>query len=659
MGLGSSRLFSNGTRYQQKALDDSKVADEILKLFFELADVKDLINLTSVEACPAYVITTAKALKRYFTEMNLYPSLGEDGKIVYAPISDLAPGLFKDKNGKKTKEELEREIKERNKICIDLGYYWVRIFQIYSALALTVLEGSPLRSAPLERIAANKKSVQAAAANSFKKGPLTGDKSSSSLSFWPFKGGAIAERGIYKTLADELKESNFEPLLSILTPVKYQDEFRQDRYILNFDDKRSALKEGKFSIKWQKQRRNNSVTQTLDATYVKGGFIRDTQITAVRSEEQGIKYVDITIDGQLTQRFAFRAQPVNKWFFIYDGQLSISSEEFYRNVYDYFESIVEATASGVLPPGGGTASVGAGAVAAAAGYQPLRAAQALPAAGMARPAGLAVPTGKSIYDGYDQLKQIFEGKLQGKGFPKAYCIARAMTLLNPVFEEEMKVLGRKGYTSSVCEPTLDFELAPYMPRTGSQPKLNIYWKSLVSLFYDEYTWSGNQILFTQSETGRSDLKKVSIQLAYLYGVEKAPENFLESSIPFRPPSICPATGSAKIEIFNENFRTELYVNYVKPMLDFQQQHAKDVNTFLKEMFVVVYTNKKPTDLKFTSSLAGKDKTVVNEFGKKAAQILLNYYKRSEGLYNKGLDFFSNNRDKWRIVGAAAPAGQPK
>jgi hypothetical protein len=282
----------------------------------------------------------------------------------------------------------------------------------------------------------------------------------------------------------------------------------------------------------------------------------------------------------------------------------------------------------------------------------------LPAAGLARPAGLAVPTGKSIYDGYDQLKQIFEGKLQGKGFPKAYCIARAMTLLNPVFEEEMKVLGRKGYTSSACEPTLDFELAPYMPRTGSQPKLNIYWKSLVSLFYDEYTWSGNQILFTQSETGRSDLKKVSIQLAYLYGVEKAPENFLESSIPFRPPSICPATGGGRIEMVNDNFRRELYINYVKPMLDFQQQHAKDVNTFLKEMFVVVYTNKKPTDLKFTSSLAGKDKTVVNEFGKKASQILLNYYKRSEGLYNKALDFFSNNRDKWRIIGApAAVAGQ--
>jgi hypothetical protein len=654
MGAVSSRL-SDGASYQKRAITDAELSNTILKLFFETADVNDLINLTSVEACPAYVFTTAKSLKKYFTEMNLYPGLGEDGKIVYAHISDLVPGLVKNKDSKKNAELLKKQVDERNKTCIDLGYYWVRIFQIYAALALTVLDASPLRSNVLQQKAAAAAAASGPKNGTFKKGPLAPGKGESSGLFGFFRGGAISDKGLYKNLAQEIKESNFEPLLPIVTPTKSAD----DRMWLGFDDKRKP-ENGKVYIQWQKQRRNNvSTQQTLQGVFIKGTFQREFQITATRTDDGGAKLIDMVIDGQLNQRFLLRGPPVPMWVLMYDNEIGTSPEEFFRNIYDYFDSIVEANAAGLLPrlaPGlQGVAAPAAGPLGV---YQPQRIAQ-IAAAGQVRPPSgiVSIPAGKSIYDGYDELKKVLKGKLDGLGIPKAYCVARAMTLLNPIFDEEMKTLGKSTYTSSICDKTYDFETAgALMPRTGTQPKTNIYWRSLVALFYDEYAWSGNQIIFTQSETGRSDLKRVSSELAFLYNVDKAPENFLESAIPFRLSTLCNQREGV-IEIPKENFPRELRNGFIKPMLDFQEKHSQDVNTFLKEMFRINYKDKKAVGFEFTPSLAGKDKKVVNEFGKRAAQLLLRYYKTSEGLYNQALDFYAENQSMWRLIPTSGPLAQ--
>jgi hypothetical protein len=129
-----------GNSYSERARLAKDLSDKILTAFFSKADFKDILSLSSVSQCPKYVFTTAEALQTLFKKIQIDPKLGARGEIVYAPITQLSPGLFKEKES--SQEILERT-RTRNQMCVDVAYMYVRIFQIYGALALTVIDTDP------------------------------------------------------------------------------------------------------------------------------------------------------------------------------------------------------------------------------------------------------------------------------------------------------------------------------------------------------------------------------------------------------------------------------------------------------------------------------------------------------------------------------------
>jgi hypothetical protein len=143
MGSGSSKpSLQKGDTYAITADSSRKLADEILKIFFTRADFKDLLSLASLSSCSTYVFTTADALNTLFQTLKVYPSLGKKGEILFAPVRRLSPGLLPIKE---MDQGTAAEIENRNKVCMDVAYFYVRIFQIYAALALTVLDSDPTR----------------------------------------------------------------------------------------------------------------------------------------------------------------------------------------------------------------------------------------------------------------------------------------------------------------------------------------------------------------------------------------------------------------------------------------------------------------------------------------------------------------------------------
>lgn len=102
------------------------VLDTILQEMFKRADFIDLYSLADPERCSRYIVVAESALQKLFVKIKLQPELGTDGTFMVQKLE----GLQK-KNPLGTKQ---------TEYCRILAFYFIRIFQIYAALALSVLD---------------------------------------------------------------------------------------------------------------------------------------------------------------------------------------------------------------------------------------------------------------------------------------------------------------------------------------------------------------------------------------------------------------------------------------------------------------------------------------------------------------------------------------
>lgn len=119
------------------------ILDTILKEMFKRADFIDLYSLADPERCKRYIVVAESALQKLFVKVQLQPRLGADGTFMVQkleglqkknPLGDLQP-----------------------KYCLELAFYFIRIFQIYAALALSVLDND----LPTQEIQAIRKTEEA------------------------------------------------------------------------------------------------------------------------------------------------------------------------------------------------------------------------------------------------------------------------------------------------------------------------------------------------------------------------------------------------------------------------------------------------------------------------------------------------------------------
>jgi len=115
------KLLDNtqGTRY---------VMDKLLKYLLKEIREQDLLKISDPKECEKYVMFTANTLNKYFYELQIIPFKDKKGVIAFRPVKDLTTKL--DEESKKTKESL----------CLVVAYFYIRIFQIYGALALTLID---------------------------------------------------------------------------------------------------------------------------------------------------------------------------------------------------------------------------------------------------------------------------------------------------------------------------------------------------------------------------------------------------------------------------------------------------------------------------------------------------------------------------------------
>lgn len=130
MGAGQS-IPSTLTRQKVFELtrDTRGMMDVLLDYMLKELTVRDFLALSNPTECKKYVIFLANNLYKHFYELQIVPVKDKKGVIAFRPVKELT-------------NPPEDQESDRQSLCLTLAYFYTRIFQIYGALALTVIDDS-------------------------------------------------------------------------------------------------------------------------------------------------------------------------------------------------------------------------------------------------------------------------------------------------------------------------------------------------------------------------------------------------------------------------------------------------------------------------------------------------------------------------------------
>jgi len=106
--------------------DVKNILNVILREMFLRSDLVDLYSLADPERCSKYIVVASDAIKKLFMSINLEPTAGKKGEIYFQKIEGLVKA-----NPMRAQQD---------HICKQLAFFFIRIFQIYAALTLSIMD---------------------------------------------------------------------------------------------------------------------------------------------------------------------------------------------------------------------------------------------------------------------------------------------------------------------------------------------------------------------------------------------------------------------------------------------------------------------------------------------------------------------------------------
>jgi hypothetical protein len=104
------------------------ILDAILTYMMNDLSIRDFIELSSEEKCKKYILFMANNMHTQFYEMKLFPYTNPQGVLMFRKYEDII------------NPSTEKERNDRKSLCLVLSYFYTRIFQIYGAMALTLID---------------------------------------------------------------------------------------------------------------------------------------------------------------------------------------------------------------------------------------------------------------------------------------------------------------------------------------------------------------------------------------------------------------------------------------------------------------------------------------------------------------------------------------
>jgi hypothetical protein len=106
-----------------KSLEAKRVAQEIFRFMMSEMKFEEYLGLANPDQCKKYVILIADSLQKFFMKVKIAPQKTKDGYIYFRKFDDI-----------KGATPMSQQY------CLVIAIFFVRIFQIYGALALSILD---------------------------------------------------------------------------------------------------------------------------------------------------------------------------------------------------------------------------------------------------------------------------------------------------------------------------------------------------------------------------------------------------------------------------------------------------------------------------------------------------------------------------------------
>lgn len=135
MGQGQS-LQSSSIPSKEEILRKTKGGSQLVSGLFQWmvsqASIRDFYLMANPAQCRKYIMLTADVLNKVFHKIDVVPQQGAKGTIYFQKVDALNP-----------QDKGDAMYKHREINCLRLAFLFVRIFQVFAALSLSILDVEP------------------------------------------------------------------------------------------------------------------------------------------------------------------------------------------------------------------------------------------------------------------------------------------------------------------------------------------------------------------------------------------------------------------------------------------------------------------------------------------------------------------------------------
>ena len=128
--MGGAVSSLNRAEFLRATESPKLLMDRILQYMLYELTPQDVFQMQDPDKCAKFLLLTANSLDRLFTEIDVFPVTDRGGKIYFRRVENLV----------KPQESNMAYRAERQRTCLAIGYFYVRILQIYLSLAFTILD---------------------------------------------------------------------------------------------------------------------------------------------------------------------------------------------------------------------------------------------------------------------------------------------------------------------------------------------------------------------------------------------------------------------------------------------------------------------------------------------------------------------------------------
>jgi len=551
------------------------LAKDMLNGIYANTNIAQFMELSKRSSCSKFAFDYKESLLKHMKETQLYPMRGEKGIIGVLPLEKLTATVA-------TTADMASLLKQRDEFCVDAGYLYVSIFQIYFALAINLFDENPVRTA--------------------------------------MRGGGIPqsafksaeEKRFYANLEESML-SPFSELKNLIT--KFKSGSRKLELTLN-DSSKSTVEFNGYDILDKKELNNITIPGIYGAkdTPVSVSFTRKVEDATYIT--LSIEDIEIIHFKKSRGPWRYTLDPITDDTEYYTVTTNLTIPNLLEKLNKHFN---EEQTSGKKTATTSTTST----------------------------TGVSVASGSSMYIGFDKTRTILQGAQSGKTeYPIAYAIGRALTVLYPLDNRDLTTTNQRF--SQICKKTLDFEKnGSYLPKEGSPIKDNIYYASLIGLYYDEYILQGDKVTFTKSSGGNKDLEGASNDLYTLYTnkTDSSGSSFIEKGN-FRKvdDEICKAPGNL---IFTSPQAVDtLMKQVITKLFALQRDYKTNAERLIQKLFKIqVLTGadgKHTVSIDFAPGILRAGRVELDKIRVEARKLLLNYYMTADSYFFWAIDFIKKN-----------------